>query len=295
MRIIIIVFLVGLFAVAFNSITNSADSIVRWKTADGADCWTTNNTGTNWTCCKKITVAGIVMNKCADCSEGHEGNSSCGEFYYYPVFFVGEDQPVNPKVQNYAKGVIGQGLAILNEETRDGGPVDPQVKNNVKALIERGLQALNTGSGKAQANPEIVKSADLFIDHILKDQKNKIMTGSVVGDNQVPMTPINPPSSDANKATEADSNPDSQIQESLTDLVDKLNALETSLENFEKATGADATVDDGTPDTAESVKKPLPDDIDSKKLAAKQFFQDLINKIGSLIQEAKKLLGGQAK
>ena len=71
------------------------------------------------------------------------------------------------------------GLAILNEETRDGGPVDPQVKSKAKAWIELGLKALDTKNGKVQGNVEISKTADLLISKILSDQKNQFMPGNI--------------------------------------------------------------------------------------------------------------------
>ena len=100
---------------------------------------------------------------------------------------------------------------------------------------------------------------------------------------------------DLKKAPEVESNPDNEIQkvnlssqEAFGDLVNKLDALEKSLENFEKATEADPNVDEaGTPDTIDSFfpAKPKGDDV-----TPKEKWTDLILKT---IEKLKELLQKQ--
>jgi hypothetical protein len=128
----------------------------------------------------------LVANKCFDCYYGGEGHGpSCTDPYFTSLasLDVGGERPVNPKTQNYAKDLIGQGLAILNEGTQEGGAVDSKTHNSAKAFIERGLQALSVGKDKGKTDPSIGKKADLLISSMLSDKNNMIISKSTVKDN----------------------------------------------------------------------------------------------------------------
>jgi hypothetical protein len=168
---------------ALSGLLNSAESLTRWSTADGYDCWSTDNTG-NYTCCKKITVViayvTLVADRCVDCYDGGHGQASCGAPYHVALD-LNEDQPVNPKVQNYAKDLIENGLDVLYEETQENRPLDPNVQNNAKAMIEDGLNALGV-KNETQQDSNVDKVEDSFIDKKDGEQKNKTDSGSNVSE-----------------------------------------------------------------------------------------------------------------
>jgi len=112
----------------------------------------------------------LVSNRCIDCYYGGEGHGpSCGDAYFLSLD-VGGEQPVNPKTQNYAKDLIGQGLTILSEEK-----VDSKTEKNARTLIERGLKALVTENGKIQTDLNIGQKSDLLISRFLSDQDNIVI------------------------------------------------------------------------------------------------------------------------
>jgi hypothetical protein len=172
----VIFMLISAFLIAaVYSIPKSAESL-RWSTADGYDCETTDNLG-SYTCCKRITVVigGVTLSadRCVDCGESFEGVISCGSPYHVAVSSLDiGGEAVDPKVKNYAKDIIGQGLAILDQGTQEGGQVDPKVKNSANALIGQSLTILTKGGSKGgTVDPKVTKDANVLIDRILSVDK----------------------------------------------------------------------------------------------------------------------------
>jgi hypothetical protein len=171
-KAIVLIFLLGILTVAIYSIPKSAES-VRWSTADGYDCETTGPL--RYTCCMNITVVigGVTLsaNRCVDCEENMEGIVSCGDPYHVAVNSVNTGGVVDPKIKNYAKDLIGQGLTALNQGSQEV-QVDPKIKNYAKDLIGQSLTLLTKGGAKGgTVDPKVTKDAGLLIDRILSADK----------------------------------------------------------------------------------------------------------------------------
>lgn len=167
---ILLILLFGMLTVALYSIPKSAESL-RWSTADGYDCETTDNVG-GFTCCKKYTVVigGVTLsaNRCVDCEESAHGGISCGSGYFTTATSLSTGGVVDPNIKNLAKDLIGKGLALLNDRTEKGGQVDPKDLNSAKALIEKSLTVLTKGeTDKGTVDPKVTKDVNALIDRIL--------------------------------------------------------------------------------------------------------------------------------
>jgi hypothetical protein len=182
---IVLILLLGI-TLAFYSIPKEAYGL--WTTGEGFECDYTNASHTEYKCCKtiKVMVVGVAVSltACVNCSDLGGGHHGCGSPYITAKSFdTGE--VVDPKVKDYAKALMAQGLVQLNHGTQQGGQVDPKVMNSAKTLIGQSLTVLTKG---VPVDPKVTKDANILIDRILSIDKMTLQAGQNA---KIPNTGLN--------------------------------------------------------------------------------------------------------